>query len=362
MRLLPCLLVTLALTACAPVGEDAGADKQAVADDLASGKADSTLDWCARWGWYNDGECDQFCLKPDPDCQSDPLGPAPVGQAARYPIVLVHGFMGGRNSPLWGFYKVDSALIADGHDVYLADLPPFDAPAGRALVLADQIDAVLAATGAAKVNIVAHSQGGLDARYLISSLGYGDRVASLTTISTPHRGSAIADLALGLLPGGLDGTMNAVLRTFGIDIHDVKVRAAMTALAEQNSAAFNAANPDDGRVFYQSWAGVSSKTGVASSVDLSPCEGKLLVHPGTMDKLGTLMPALVWRVVGHDRGDANDGVATVESAKHGLFRGCFPADHMDEVGQVQDTYDRATGFDHLRFYRNLAFDLAARGF
>ena len=78
-------------------------------------------------------------------------------------------------------------------------------------------------------------------------------------------------------------------------------------------------------------------------------------------KLGTLMPSLVWSIVGHGDGDANDGVATVASAKHGLFRGCIPADHMDEVGQVQDTYDPATGWDHLRFYRNVAFDLAARG-
>jgi hypothetical protein len=34
---------------------------------------------------------------------------------------------------------------------------------------------------------------------------------------------------------------------------------------------------------------------------------------------------------------------------------------MDEVDQVQDTYDKATGFDHLRFYRNVSFELAARG-
>jgi hypothetical protein len=34
---------------------------------------------------------------------------------------------------------------------------------------------------------------------------------------------------------------------------------------------------------------------------------------------------------------------------------------MDEVGQVKDTYDRATGFDHLRFYRNVAFELAKKG-
>ena len=150
------------------------------------------------------------------------------------------------------------------------------------------------------------------------------------------------------------------LRTLGIDVSDVNVRAALTSLAERNAPAFNTQNPDRTGVFYQSWAGVSSKTGVPSSVSLAACGGKLLMHPNTMDKLGTLMPSLVWSIVGHSGVDANDGLATVAGAKHGEFRGCIPADHMDEVGQVQDTYDPATGWDHLRFYRNVAFDLAAR--
>jgi triacylglycerol lipase len=56
-------------------------------------------------------------------------------------------------------------------------------------------------------------------------------------------------------------------------------------------------------------------------------------------------------------------VSTVESSKWGEFRGCIPADHLDQVGQIDDVgASHQTGFDSLRFYRNLAFDLAARGF
>ena len=54
--------------------------------------------------------------------------------------------------------------------------------------------------------------GGLDSRYLIAKLGYGDRrsaIASLTTISTPHRGSAIADVLLRIIPDDLDKAVNA---------------------------------------------------------------------------------------------------------------------------------------------------------
>lgn len=361
MRFVSWVLATASLVGCATPteGEDAP-DKDQLATELGDGKADNSVDWCNRWGWYDDGECDQFCLKPDPDCQANPLGPDPAGSRTRYPIVLVHGFMGSRTSPLWSFYRLAETLRADGHVVIEADLPPFDGPANRAGTLATQINAAITQYG--KVNIIAHSQGGLDARYLISSLHYGDRVASLTTISSPHKGTAIADKALGLLPGGVDHAVNVALDKLGIDIDDVNVRAALTGLAERNAPAFAAANPDDSRVYYQSWAGVSSPTGVASAVDLSACDGKFLAGPDAMDKLGTVMPSLIWKIVGHGGTDANDGLATVKGAKHGTFRGCIPADHMDEVGQVQDTFDPATGWDHLRFYRNVAFELATRGF
>jgi triacylglycerol lipase len=56
-------------------------------------------------------------------------------------------------------------------------------------------------------------------------------------------------------------------------------------------------------------------------------------------------------------------MATVESAMWGTFRGCIPADHLDEVGQIRhDAPDAVTGFDHVQFYRDLAHDLAQRGF
>ena len=55
--------------------------------------------------------------------------------------------------------------------------------------------AVLEETGARKLNLIAQSMGGLDARFAISRLGMADRIATLVTVSTPHRGSAIADWA-----------------------------------------------------------------------------------------------------------------------------------------------------------------------
>lgn len=61
--------------------------------------------------------------------------------------------------------------------------------------------------------------------------------------------------------------------------------------------------------------------------------------------------------------EVNDGMVSVASSKWGAFRECVPTDHADEIGAFARTpYSPWSGFDAVRFYRNLAFDLAARGF
>lgn len=159
---------------------------------------------------------------------------------------------------MWSFYKVKEALEADGHIVMVTSVPPFASVRDRALALGQQIDAIMAQTGATQVNLIAHSMGGLDARYLISTLGYGDQVVSLTTISTPHRGSAVADVALKLLPGKLDDVTNMLAKLWGRTYSDVAersdVRAALTGISTKELERFNQVTPDDSRVYYQSWA------------------------------------------------------------------------------------------------------------
>lgn len=65
-------------------------------------------------------------------------------------------------------------------------------------ILREKIFEILRENGEEKVNIIAHSKGGLDSRYLISGLHMAPYVASLTTICTPHRGSMLADLLMKL--------------------------------------------------------------------------------------------------------------------------------------------------------------------
>src|SRR5262249_49723084 len=85
-----------------------------------------------------------------------------------------------------------------------------------------------------RVNVVAHSMGGLDARWAIAKLGVGDRVASLVTVGTPHRGTPLAELAearpaivlrrvadkLGRDLDGLDWLQAARMETFNDDVAD----------------------------------------------------------------------------------------------------------------------------------------------
>lgn len=286
--------------------------------------------------------------------------------AARYPIVLMHGFNASPTS-YWGFNGVAAQLRRDGHTVVETSVPPYDSVPVRARYLATQIDATLRSSGARKVNLIAHSMGGLDARYLISTLGYGDRVASLTTISTPHGGSAIADVALRLTPGIADDAINAIARAWGETFSDVaskaNMRAALGSLAESNAPAFNAANRNDARVYYQSYAGVSSVLGIANPKDDAACGGRWVTTRGRTDRMDALLVGAATFVAHGLYLLPNDGMVTVENAKWGTFLGCIAADHLDEVGQIKDSgSDPSTGFNHLTFYRNVATALQARGY
>ena len=281
--------------------------------------------------------------------QCDGLLAQPKGKS-QFPLVLVHGMGGFTNVGLLDyFFGIPKNLRDNGFAVFVTLTDPFNSSAVRAKQLAKQVDAILACTCAAKVNLVGHSQGGIDVRELVSALGYGDRVGSITTISTPHRGSKVADQLLGYLPGKDAGLLDSFAQIAG-KIYtkpeaDANVKAALEQCSEKLSAAWNAAHPDDPRVAYYSWAGYSGLTANGKPA----CEGGDAPVPAHGD---IVEPGLLasWLAVGGAQ-IPNDGLVTVESAKWGHFRGCVPADHMDEVGQLAGIVD---GFDYLKFYRDLA--------
>ncbi len=105
----------------------------------------------------------------------------------RYPLLLIHG-LNCRDDwifPYWG--RVAEILRAHGAAVFLSGQDAWGSVPGNARVLRRRGEDILAETGGGKLNLIAHSKGGLEARYLISTLGFAEKTASLTTICTPHQ-------------------------------------------------------------------------------------------------------------------------------------------------------------------------------
>jgi len=114
----------------------------------------------------------------------------------KYPVVLVHGIVaydrGLGYNIFWG--RIPDVLREHGVKVFFGHTDSWGNYESNAEILKTTIETVLEQTNSEKVNIIAHSKGGIDSRYLIWKYGFGDKIASLTTISTPHRGAEIADL------------------------------------------------------------------------------------------------------------------------------------------------------------------------
>ena len=114
----------------------------------------------------------------------------------RSPIVLVHG-LGMKDTffmKSWGW--IDRILRVQGYTVYKSNVDGFGTVESNAKQLKEEIGKILEETGAEKVNIIAHSKGGLDAKYMIQQMDMAKQVASLTTLCTPHKGSPIASFIL----------------------------------------------------------------------------------------------------------------------------------------------------------------------
>ncbi len=112
--------------------------------------------------------------------------------STKYPIILAHGVAAKQVRIMNAFGRIGDELTSAGYDVYIADTDGFGRIETNAAELKAFTERVLAETGAKKVNIIAHSKGGLDTKYMICELGMEDKVASLTTLCTPHKGSIIA--------------------------------------------------------------------------------------------------------------------------------------------------------------------------
>lgn len=264
----------------------------------------------------------------------------------RYPLILHHGFMDG--AKFGSFGDMAKVFKGNGIQVYGTEVSTANTIAVRGQQLAAQIQKILSETGAQKVNIIAHSMGGLDSRYVISKLGLSDKVASLTTLSTPHRGTPVADGAAYILPFYSDTMLNMMVGLFGKVTNGSggasDVKGAVANLSEKFIiGTFNPQTPDNSSVYYQSYA---AKTCILTGL-------------GCKDKINMMMQ-MSWAALKAKSGD-NDGMVPVESAKWGNFRGVLDADHIDLTGRTYLSLG-PSGIDYPQFLQGVVDDLGKRGY
>jgi len=310
---------------------------------------------------------------PVPPHAGPPVGIGDDHGGPPYPIVLMHG-MGGFDKltavPITYFNDVVADLAASGEtDVYVTTAPPYDTSEDRAQAVLSQIQKILDETGKDKVNLVGHSQGGMDARVIASPAGsgFGAHVASVTTVATPHRGSLVADAVLGTLqgvpPDVIDQVTSAALSLLEKTAYDVQndpqLRAQLVELSQQYmTTVFNPKYVDDPRVPYSSYGGRTNlETGQADCASA--------VYPDSPVRVDAAQPEVqpLAQFLQGTTDVTNDGLVTVQSARWGTFLQCVPADHLKEVGQIaQNGADPMSGFDHLAFFRQVVARIRASGY
>ncbi len=236
-------------------------------------------------------------------------GPAPRG--APLPVVLVHGLFGfdriGVPGARFDYFRGIAAHLASlGCTAQAVKLPMMSSVPARAKALVAAIDAL----PYEHIDLIAHSLGGLDARYALAHLGLSARVRSLVTIGTPHRGSPLADLFH-------EGQLDWLRRLVGV------LGLPITALEWLSSSAldkFNREVPDVPGVRYACVVGGLRK---GSAIPI------------------TLVASHAWlsRIAG-----PNDGVVPVSSQFWGETLAEIEADHFAQIGWrigVRKTFDAA---------------------
>ncbi len=271
-----------------------------------------------------------------------------TGVRTKYPILMLHG--AGFRDLKWPLYwgRIPSVLSQAGAVLFYGQQDCWARTEENAKAVKARINQILDETKAEKVNIIAHSKGGLEARMAASSLGMGSRIASITTIGTPHRGSKTIDRLLKAPNSLFNIAAFAVDNWIGL-IGDTKpdFYAVCRDFSTEYAENFNRENPDVPGVYYQSYAGVMKTP--FSDVNLSTANF----------------------IVKMIEGD-NDGLVTVESAKWGeaftllAGRSGRGVSHYDEIdfrrSPLSITANGERAGDICDVYVQIAADLAGRGF
>lgn len=251
----------------------------------------------------------------------------------KYPIVLVHGLFGfDTAASIDYFYGIPSALRSGGATVYVAQVSAANSTEVRGEQLLTQVKQILAATGAAKVNLIGHSHGGPTIRYVAGVAP--QLVASVTSVGGVNKGSKVADQLRGLLPPGsvveafANGAANALANIITL-LSDggplpQKSIAALDSLSTAGSLKFNGKFPQGipttacgegaytvNNIRYYSWSGGVALTNALDASDTP---------------LGVLTLGF---------SEANDGLVSSCSSRLGkVINANYVMNHLDEINHL----------------------------
>lgn len=263
--------------------------------------------------------------------------------ATRYPIVLVHGvfFRDSVKSNYWN--RIPAELEKNGAIVFYGEHQSADSVAGSGLELSRRIREICRNTGCEKVNIIAHSKGGLDCRAAISDPEIAAMVASLTTINTPHRGCQFADFLLTRFPESVQKRIaagyNAAAKKKGDYAPDFL--GAVHNLTASFCTDFDTRTPPPAGVFCQSFGSGLNRV-INGAFPLNFCSQLVKYFDGANDGL-VGESAFAW-------GEKYTFLTTEGS------RGISHGDIVDQ------NRENIPGFDVREFYVQLVADLKNRGF
>ncbi|NFG62842.1 MULTISPECIES: triacylglycerol lipase [unclassified Clostridium] len=259
----------------------------------------------------------------------------------KYPLVLVHGvgFRDLKYINYWG--RIPKELIRNGATVYYGNQEAWGTIIYNAQDIKDKILQIIMETGVEKVNIIAHSKGGLDARYMVSKLDMKDFVASLTMISSPHGGCKFVDIACKIpnrIYKFIAKLFDKYYRILGDKNPDFYT--ASRQFSTYHSKKFNEEVKDVDKVYYQSYASVVKNV------------------------FSDYVVAIPYILVKLTEGE-NDGLVAIDSAKWGEFKGVLKSkyrrgiSHGDIIDLRRDDYK---GFDVIEKYVEIVSDLKNKGF
>lgn len=269
---------------------------------------------------------------------------------SKYPYFMLHGFASSGDT----FERAVEIFEDADYRVYAGSVDRFDTSQIRGAQWMSQIDEAMADGTFRGVHLIGHSMGGMDARYMASNLDSERVIKTITTLSTPHLGTPVADIALDLVdhdyePEEVGEMLDSILPEGQATDEDGLPSIQSFGLANQlyqlstrGAAYFNSQAVDRDDVYYRSWTGMTCGTFQFG------CQWD---YGWEVVSLILIPTHLVMRA--HDL--PSDGVVDVYSGIWGDFQGVLAADHNEMSG---GRFWSWPSFDDDGFFEREAYRLA----